>query len=151
MKKYIYISIILLFLCSKSNATMFGIGVAFGGSSTGDLVGPKIQIPIDFGDNFRIEPLIGQTSIGDVDSFEIGSGFYLKNSLGDQIDVFYGGSISLLDIAEESGIKLRPTLGLEYSFHPKFRMGVDIGYTIGEVGDLEVRGTDSYALVKIFF
>jgi hypothetical protein len=162
MKWYlIFLTVILSF--SRLNATMFGIGVAFGAGAGNDFSAVEIQLPIDFGGRFRLEPTIGyhQTKgwkyIDDNSTLSIGTGVYLMNDLADDISIFYGGSFHYLRDDDDgsptngSGFRIRPTIGLEYSFSEKFRMGADIGYSYIKIGEVEWQGIGSQALLKIFF
>ena len=143
---------------------MFGIGVAFGVGAGADSFTGEIQLPIDFGGRFRLEPTLGYQQSkgwqysGNLGILSIGTGLYLMNDLADDVSIFYGGSFSYLDIDDDfptaahgSGFKIRPTVGLEYSFSEKFRMGADIGYSYSKLGEVEWQGIRSQALLKIFF
>ena len=141
----------------KMNASPFGIGVAFGGTSHGGDIGAasKIMVPINIGTNFRLEPYIGYQSVdlggSDSDLFQIGTGIYLRHSLSVDVGMYYGASLGVIDTDMDTGFNIRPNLGLEYYFSDRFALGADIGYTFMEVDTTEANGTDSFANLRIYF
>ena len=159
--KLAFLVLLATLATAKMYASPFGIGVAFGGTSSGSALSPasKIMVPINIGTNFRLEPYVGYQSVDngatDEDLFQIGTGVYFKHSLSVDVGIYYGASLGVVNfddgVTDDTGFNIRPNLGLEYYFSDRFAIGADIGYTFFEVDTLEANGTDSFANLRIYF
>jgi hypothetical protein len=157
MKKWFVLASIAC--ASPTWAADVGVGVAFESDDA------TIYVPIDFGETFRLEPMLrfskskteSDFSSTKSESLEFGTGLFGMHTLADSIRLYYGGRLSYLRTEGEywnylpyvpyvasgtdkrEGYRIAPTLGFEYLFNKHLSIGGEAAWFYQDI-DSDVQG-----------
>jgi hypothetical protein len=133
--------------CLAAAAPAWSADVTVGVGVSAKSNDPTIYVPIDFGEKFRIEPLVrhskAKTNIYGLqtksETLQIGAGFFGLMPLAESVRIYYGARLSYLDFEGQSvnvqgpfqfvtdvegdGYRVAPTFGFEYAFNKHLSIG----------------------------
>jgi hypothetical protein len=136
-----------------------------------------IYVPIDFGEKFRIEPLVRHSktkseSFGFTtkdETLQVGAGFFGLMPLAESLRIYYGARLSYLDFEgqaiafanspyvielEGDGYRAAPTFGFEYAFNKHLSIGGEAEwfYEKFDAGRDDTRsGTETRLILRLRF
>jgi hypothetical protein len=136
-----------------------------------------IYAPIDFGEKFRLEPLVRhsktKTEIGGLETksetLQIGAGFFGLMPLAESVRIYYGARLSYLDFKGQSitaapspfvsevngdGYRISPTFGFEYAFNKHLSIGGEAEWfyeSVDAVREDTRSGTETRLILRLRF
>jgi hypothetical protein len=160
MKKRIAIALACIAGASPAWAADVTVGVGVAAKSNDS----TIYVPIDFGEKFRIEPLVRHSKSkfeaagyeSKSETLQVGAGFFGLMPLAESVRIYYGARLSYLDFEGQSinplgpfpfvsqvegdGYRASPTFGFEYAFNKHLSIGGEAEWFYE---DLDANGTES--------
>jgi hypothetical protein len=137
-----------------------------------------IYVPIDFGEKFRIEPLVGHSKAKSEasgfstksETLQIGAGFFRLMPLAESVRIYYGARLSYLDFEGQAvnfdglypfvtdvkgdGYRAAPTFGFEYAFNKHLSIGGEAEWFYQELDstrDDTRSGTETRLILRLRF
>jgi hypothetical protein len=169
MKRLLVLALTACALPAWGADVTVGVGVAAKSDDS------TIYVPIDFGDRFRLEPLLrhskSKLDIGPSDAkyeaVRLGLGAFGMTALAESVRIYYGGRLSYLDVDSENpgytypdlrehghGYRIAPTFGFEYMFNKYLSLGGEAEWFYEDL-DLGINernsGTDTRLILRLRF